>query len=226
MCCRALTSRPRVTDSSRLMFMVTCLSPMRGRTSASLAPLRTCRLSCCSPPGREVTFNWRVGVQSTRCRAGDESQAAVAPWQGLLRTWQIGKWAGALAERAEVGQGTHKKRAWFHGKGRTGIRSKYYSHLWVSPGAPEKQALSPIACIATSCATLLLLLFMRQHLHLRFAGELSPLTCQRSSCQHQCAPSEHLQLPDSQCGGRIARDEAERTHTSRGGKTRLVKSLA
>ena len=30
-----------------------------------------------------------------------------------------------------MGHGSHKKRIWFHAKGRTGIRKKYFSHLWV-----------------------------------------------------------------------------------------------
>lgn len=36
-----------------------------------------------------------------------------------------------IAERAEVGKGINLKRNWPHGRGRSGVRKKYRSHLTV-----------------------------------------------------------------------------------------------
>lgn len=53
---------------------------------------------------------------------------------------------GGCAGRAEVGHGSHRKRVWFHAKGRTGIRKKYFSHLWVRAGRSRLPLVS--ACFA------------------------------------------------------------------------------
>ncbi|KAK9834160.1 hypothetical protein WJX81_003626 [Elliptochloris bilobata] len=47
-----------------------------------------------------------------------------------------------VIDRAEVGHGSHRKKVWFHGKGRTGIRKKYFSHLWIAVKEGTKQRVT------------------------------------------------------------------------------------
>ncbi len=125
--------------AARLRSSVGCLPQPRacGLATAGLVLLRVqpCAQRYLAARGQPAV---RADGRSSLQRAGawhDVSNRASAE-----HTVQIAP--RARAERAEVGQGSHTKRPWIHGRGRYGMRTKYRSHVWVRHAARCARACS------------------------------------------------------------------------------------